>query len=341
MSVREPMVRYATLAGLVDLADDLGLNIRDLFARNKLDPIGLTQPDRWVSAVAVADLLEDAALRSGRDDVGLQLAERRHLSNLGPVSLVIREEPNLGAALQTLIRYNHMYNEALQTSLVGAGETTTVRIELNLGQSPPPRQSIDLAVRTLVGILAELTSTDWRPLATCFTHARPADTSQYPDALGTNLTFDHALNGIVLRSTDLEISNALADPLLLPYAQQLLSPGSGTAGSDIEGRTREVIELLLPAGRCSVEHVAQSLGVSRRTLHRQLQTAGTTFTDLLDTTREDLATHLLSNHRDSLTDVSVMLMFSTPGNFTRWFRQRFGTTPRAWRQQATQQRGAS
>jgi AraC-like DNA-binding protein len=151
--------------------------------------------------------------------------------------------------------------------------------------------------------------------------------------LGNNLTFDGDFNGIVLRSADLDIGNALADPSFLSYSQQLLKPRSDTADAVIVHRTREVIELLLPAGRCSVDHVARSLGTNRRTLHRQLQSAGTTFTALLDTTRVDLVKHLLTNHNNSLTDISVMLMFSTPGNFTRWFRQRFGVAPRTWRQQ--------
>jgi len=93
-----------------------------------------------------------------------------------------------------------------------------------------------------------------------------------------------------------------------------------------------LIEFLLPAGRCSIDHVARSLGTNRRTLHRKLQRSGTTFTDLLDATRVDLAKHLVDNHNNSLTDVAEMLMFSSSSNFSRWFRDHFGMSPRAWRQ---------
>lgn len=334
MEDREPLARYAALNGFLDLAGEIGVDAEELFARSGLDPMGMTQPDRWVSARAVADVLEEAAASAASDDIGLRLAENRHLANLGPLSLVIRDEPLLRDAMQTLIRYNHMYNEALQIRVLEAGEVTTIRLELNVGTATPPRQSIELVAGSLVRILADLAGEHWRPLAACFSHPRPSATDRHRRMLGDNVSFDAEFNGIVLRSADLDTNNVLADPKFLPYAQQLLNQGNDPADAVIVGRTREVIELLLPAGRCSIDHVARSLGTNRRTLHRQLQSAGTTFTELLDATRVDLVKHLLSNHNNSLTDISVMLMFSTPGNFTRWFRQRFGVTPRAWRQRS-------
>lgn len=333
MANRELMARYAALTGFLDVAGEIGVDAGELFARRGLDLVGLTQPDRWESAEAVAGVLEDAATFSGSDDVGLRLAENRHLTNLGPLSLVIRDEPRLRGAVQTLIRYSHMLNEALRVRVVEAGEITTIRLELNVGGPRRPRQSIELAVTTLVAILTELAGDGWRPLATSFSHPRPSNIDRHHRLLGDNVSFDHEFDGIVLRTADLDIANALADPQFLSYSQQLLKPRSDQAVAVVVDRTREVIELLLPAGRCSVEHVARGLGTNRRTLHRQLQSAGTTFTELLDATRVDLAQHLLTNPNHSLTDVSVMLMFSTPGNFTRWFRQHFGATPRAWRRQ--------
>lgn len=333
MGNREVQTRYAALTGFLQVAGDIGVDAGELFARSGLDLVGLTQPDRWESAEAVAGLLEDAAACSGIDDVGLRLAENRHLTNLGPMGLVIRDEPRLRDAVQTLIRYSHMLNEGLRIRVVEADEITTIRLDLNVGGSRPPRQSIELAVATLVAILNDLVGESWYPLATYFSHSRPLDIDRHRRILGDNLCFDRDFNGIVMRSADLDISNALANPSFLSYSQQLLKPATDSSDAAIVNRTREVIELLLPAGRCTIDHVARSLGTNRRTLHRQLHSAGTTFTEQLDTTRVELVRHLLTNPSNSLTDISVMLMFSTPGNFTRWFRQRFGVAPRAWRQQ--------
>ena len=91
----KPLARYAALNGYADLSRSLGTDPSELLRRCGLDPAGLALPDRWVPAVAVATLLERSAQASGQDDFGLRLAERRRFSNLGPLSLVIREEPDV------------------------------------------------------------------------------------------------------------------------------------------------------------------------------------------------------------------------------------------------------
>jgi AraC-like DNA-binding protein len=327
---RQPLARYTALSGFIELSDELGVDVDELFRQSELDVVGLTQPDRWVAAASVADLLERTATLTGRDNVGVLLAENRRLANLGPLGMVIRDDPSLRGALLTLIRYNHMYNEAVQTRLVETGETATIRVGLRLGQTRPARQSIELAVGSMFGVLANLAGDRWRPLAVRFSHPPPSEPSVHRRLFGA-VTFNHDFDGIVLRAADLDIPNALADPLLLPYAQRLLAPPSHPTNATVVDRTRELIETLLPAGRCSSEHVARGLGMTRRTLHRKLQRAGTTFTDLLDATRVDLARHLVSNRDNSLTEITEMLMFSSPSNFSRWFRGHFGMSPRAWR----------
>jgi AraC-like DNA-binding protein len=97
--------------------------------------------------------------------------------------------------------------------------------------------------------------------------------------------------------------------------------------------------MLLPVGRCSTHHVARSLGVTQRTLHRQLAAEGQSFSAIVHETREALAERYLSADRYSQTDVSELLGFTAPSAFSRWFRQRFGVSPTEWR--ATSQQPAA
>ena len=62
---------------------------------------------------AVRRLLEASAERSGVEGFGLLMAEARRLSNLGPLGLLIREQPTLRLALEAFARYGKRLNEAL------------------------------------------------------------------------------------------------------------------------------------------------------------------------------------------------------------------------------------
>ena len=272
--------------------------------------------------------------RPGRPDLGLRLAELRRLSHLGPLSLVLREEPDVRSALQVLVRYENMYNEALHTRVVTADGIASVRIELDLGERRPHRQAIDLAVGVLFGLLRGLLGPDWRPLAVCFAHPEPDETTSARRMFPSTVHYDHDFDGVVLYESDLDRPNAMSDPQLRAYIQRVMPP-SGERHSRTVTRVREIIEILLPTGRCSAEQIARSLGVDRRTVHRRLAAEGATFTGVVDDARADLARHLVEGRRHSFNEIAELLGFASPSNFSRWFRDRFEASPREWRARST------
>ncbi|MEV0549912.1 AraC family transcriptional regulator [Nocardia salmonicida] len=328
----KPLSRYASLNDYVELAGSLGLEPARLIRDCGLDPAGFGTQDRWIPAEAVADLLERSAVASGREDFGLRLAQLRRFSNLGPLSLVIREEPDVRSALRLLSRHEHMYNEALHTEVIEANGMATIRVNVDVGRAVPVRQAVELTTGVLYGLLRGFAGPTWRPTQVCFSYPAPRDRTTYHKMFGPHVEFDQDFNGILTYSGDLDAENAMADPLLRAYAQQLLAMAPSREAT-VTDRVRELVELLLPTGRCTVEQVARSLGVDRRTVHRKLAQDGTTFTTLVDDIRGALAERMVANRRHSLTEVGDLLGFSSVSNFSRWFSARYGVSPRQWRQQ--------
>ena len=109
-------IRSATLIGYPELARSIGLDPDRLMRRCGLNPSCLADPDLRVDATAVAKLLETSAAESGVEDFGLRLSTARRLSNLGPFSLVVREETTARRALETLGRYLQLHSELLSNS---------------------------------------------------------------------------------------------------------------------------------------------------------------------------------------------------------------------------------
>lgn len=330
VTARRPLARYASLANYLDLTRSLGADPRALLREAGLDPSGIAVQDRWVPAAAVNDLLERTARVTGRDDLGLRLAELRRLSHLGPLSLVLREEPDVRSALQVLIRHERMYNEALHTRLSVSDGVAVVRVELTLERPAPDRQAIDLAVGVLHALLRELLGRDWTPLAVSFGHPRPQHADTARRMFGGSLHYDADFTEIRLHERDLDRPTATADPQLREYTRRILD-GGADSGHEVTDRIRELVDMLLPTGRCSADQVARSLGVDRRTVHRRLAAEGTTFTRVVDDARATLAGHLVAGNRYTFAEIAGILAFSSPSNFSRWFRHRFDTTPRAWR----------
>jgi len=328
---RRSFVRSASLNGYLGLAKSMDLDGLQLIRRVGIDPADLGVPDKWLPAAAVARLLDVSATTSGRADFAVRLAELRRLSTLGPLSVVLREEPDLRSVLKLLMRYEHSYNEALRMRLDESQEIATLRLWFEFGEPAPAGQALALAAAALYGIMRECVGPNWRPLAICFQNRAPADLSTFHRAFGPGLQFEHDFTGMVFYSGDLTAKNSLSDPLMRPYAQRFLDSVISPRASTSKDRVRELMEFLLPLGKCSMDQAARALGVDRRTLHRHLAEEGETFSSILHSTRAGLAERYLASNRHSMTDVSLLLGFAAPSAFSRWFHQQFGLSPSEWR----------
>lgn len=325
-----PSLRYASLSGYVDLAHELGLEPDPLMARVGLDAAGLAVPDRWIPATAVARLLELSAEESGHDDFGLRLASYRQLSTLGPLSLALAQESSLRDALGLLLRYEHTYNESIRMRLTEDGGLATIRLWFEFGEPVGTTQAEDLAVGALRGIIGDLIGRPWDPLSVCFTHEAPEHASAYVERLGGRVRFGHDFTGLVMYSRDLD-GGGPAPRGAGADSASMIRALTGQPRAAIGDRVKELVEVLLPTGRCSAEEVARTLRVDRRTLHRHLGAEGTTFTAILDQTRAGLAERYLANARYPMTEISQLLGFAAPSAFTRWFRRHFDDSPTEWR----------
>jgi AraC-like DNA-binding protein len=336
-SVLPPRIRTNTLAGFAELARSLQLDPAALMAGVGLDIAELELPDRWIPAAPAARLLDQSAQLADSPDFGLRLAALRHLGTLGPLSVVLRDEPDLRSALDLLITYQRSYNEALHLRLRETGGQATIETWLEFAEPAPVEQALDLVMAALLGIIRTLVRSDWQPLTAAFSRRSPPDAGPWHRLFGPGVAFDRELTGLVFPARELEAPVVTSDRSLRPYTQQFLrrvvAPPSPAEATDV-AEVVEALEFLLPLRRQSMRQVSRLLGMAPRDLQRYLSERGETFSSVMHATRARLAERYLPNERYTLTEVSQFLGFEAPSAFSRWFRQQFGTNPSEWRRSA-------
>ena len=325
------VVRSASLHGYPELARQLGLDANALMRSVGLSPRCLDDPETPISAVAVRDLLEASARAAQVEDFGLQLARGRRLANLGPISIVLREEPTARQALDTLLRYLRLLNASLLTRIEDAQDVVIIREEVLLDGAVPVRQAIELAVGVMFRILQELLGPQWQPRQVCFSHRAPANHSSHRALFGAHLEFNSSFNGIVCAARDLQTPLPKADSGMAPYARRFLEQTLSRTGNNTAQAARQLVAALLPGGRCTADQVAQHLAMDRRTLHRHLQADGESFSSLMQAVRSEFALRQIRDGDHAMAELAELLGFSGASAFAFWFRRRFGCTVSAWR----------
>ncbi len=333
------LVRAASLTNYADVARAAGLDPNRMLLDAGLDPGVLREPDLMVPADRVGRLLEASAAKSGVEPFGLRMAQARQLSNLGPVGMVIRDQPTLRDSISVLIRYHSALNGALAMVLEEQGELVIVREELYVGRAQPVRQSIELAVGVLFVLMRQLLGPQWQARRVCFTHAAPRDTSTHVLVFGRRVEFGHDFNGIVCLAAEMDAPNATADPLMARYAQRLLDATPIASEPSTLDDVRRTVMLLLPSGRCSVEQVSAQLGLVCRTVQRRLADRGMSFSGLVNELRVELAQRHVTQGNRPLTDVAALLGFAALSGFSRWYQQQFGCSPSQTRANSHGERG--
>lgn len=325
------LIRSASLTNYAEIARSLNVDPVQQLRLVGLDPRCLLQPDLKVPTEAVVRLLENSARAAGIDDFGLRMAETRKLSNLGPLALLCRDEPTIRSALEAIRDFLHLHNQGLVLSIEERGGVVALRMEQVTIGNLPVRQAMDLSVAVTHRLLRTLLGNHWHPSVVCFRHSAPLDGSRHRRLFGTSVQFNSLMDGIVCRSSDLDQALPSADPEMARYVHKYLESIREESKTALLEQVRQMIWMLLPTGRCSVEQVATHLGRDRRTLHRQLILEGETFSSLLDQARAELATRHLASSEHPLSEIAGLLGFSELSAFSRWFSRHFSCSPSTWR----------
>nr|WP_243884541.1 AraC family transcriptional regulator [Lactiplantibacillus plantarum] len=90
----------------------------------------------------------------------------------------------------------------------------------------------------------------------------------------------------------------------------------------------------IPSGSFSIDEIATSLNLSKRTLQRHLSTLSTTFNDEVQIARRTLVVPLMKDQSLNLIEIRYLLGYSDPESFSRAFKKWFHQSPSVYRQQS-------
>ena len=324
------LARSQILTGYASLARSLGLSPERLAKLVNLDLSTLNDLDSRISASAFVELLERSAEAAKEEGFGLRLAESRDLGILGPVGIVIHQEPDLRSALRSLIRYLPVHNESLVLCLEEERGIAVLSLDVRSSGHETVRQVTELSLGAFFRILRRLAGPHWKPNRICFEHKAPRHVATHRSFFRCRVEFEQDRNAIVFPAVDLDAPLAMSDAMLARYAHRYLDSIMEHRAASAGEKVRELIRVSISSGRCSTDKIARGLGVNRRTVHRYLSETGESFSSVLAEVRTEMVTGLLQSHRP-ICDIANMVGFSGTAAFSRWFTQAFGRSPAAWR----------
>ncbi|XOV93433.1 MAG: AraC family transcriptional regulator [Bacteroidota bacterium] len=155
------------------------------------------------------------------------------------------------------------------------------------------------------------------------------DMSEHERIFGCTPSFNQQANAIVFNTSDLEIPIFGYNPQLNVMLEKLLRDRLKELeeGVHFSTKVREAISLNYQFDFPHLENIALALNITPRTLQRKLQDENTTYRELSDTIRYELASTLLKYKELTISEIAYKLGYSELNSFRKAFKQWSGVTP--------------
>ena len=142
-------------------------------------------------------------------------------------------------------------------------------------------------------------------------------------------------NELVFKKADLEKPFLTANNVMLDYLEPQLKERLAEAmtSESFTGLVQQKLYQAIPSGAFGIEDIAATLGISSRTLQRNLTAEGTKFNQELQNVQKILAFGYLKNPDMTTDDVAYLLGYSEVSSFSRAFKKWTGQTISDYREQ--------
>ncbi len=196
------------------------------------------------------------------------------------------------------------------------------------------RESVEFTFSIMLNRVRATTGVDVSPTKMLLKHLKPFYYEEYSRIFQTECIFGCSQNLMIFDSELMDLKQVYTEDSKL---HELISSIAETAlknigiSNDIEDKVLQILKEEIKNGKPTITQVADKLNISRQTLHRKLLDVGTSYSNLLDDFRKNMAQVYLRNSSMSIDDISLLLGYSNSSAFHRSFKRLTGTSPSSYR----------
>ncbi|MDG0981694.1 MAG: AraC family transcriptional regulator [Tateyamaria sp.] len=336
MDQRLGLVRAAYLNDFVTILRDVGVPVDRFLAQSSLPQNIEELPQMQISTPTAVDWLAKVGNDINPMELGLLASVYATSSSLLPVLQTVLTSAHSGIKrLEALIGLMLYEDRTLKIRIRKKADSYCVDI-----QSPLKNHRYNcfqewLCFQAIIPIIRSVTNPEWCPKELSFTsHIRPPEAiyTAYPN---TRIFCAQPITSITIPTFDLmktygKVGASALNPHTLPQATNLYQEA---AAWELPSYLRTLVKPYLTDGPIKIDTVAEITGISTRTLQRNLKENGSSYSQIIQEARFELACSHLNNQDMKVIDVAIALGYENPQHFSRAFRRISGITPSEYRTQ--------
>ena len=316
-------------SSLADCLRQANIDPKPLFEQARIDLGCINDPYRMISLDHYTHLLELSAKVIKRPLLGLELGCKQNPAKWGAFGYVVLNSPSVGTALANMAHFIKASQGGTVMNFVNREDAFGIEYSITHPSIRYREQDAEFAIGYVKHVVDQLCGTRTPPQKVLIEHPALDEPSAYKKLLDTSPYFEQGTNVILFEKALQKRPVLSADLQLFPILKKHLSDLVNSSNQNME-LTENIAFLIrqhLPGGQCRQEIIAKTLATTPRTLQRKLKALGTSFGELLDNTRKDMALHYVADRSLEIKEVAYLLGFTDSSAFIKAFRKWTGCTP--------------
>ena len=309
-----------------------GHSADDIFERAGLDISRLRDPNARYSYKGMTRLWKLAAQHTNDPCIGIKAAGYWHPTTLHALGYSWMASTSLKEALERTIRYLHIVSTATGLKLEKKNGRVYLVFPENNSNDAPAIEAMDAALAVVVDMCRTSYGEGFRVDHVDMMRKQPACSEDFMRFFNAPIKFSASQNAVCFYAEDLQKELPTANAELARVNDRVIAQHlAELEKTNILGKVKVELIRLLPSGAFNEEMVAHNLHTSLRTLQRKLTSEGISYKMLLEETRHELAIQYMRDSRHPVNEITYLLGFTEPSNFSRAFKRWTGQSPSAYR----------
>ena len=315
----------ANLAYLIGdaLRNEYGVDPTPIYQELDIDPDGPSSGGDRISNKVLNKLWERAAEASGDPALGVKIGRGMQPNRYFVLGHAWLASATLVDAMERLIRYEEILDSGItDIRFEKIGDKYVISETYPNPADYPGKLSIDMSIASLIKICEAAMNEPVVPIRLELLLPSDAPTDIYDGLINGPIVTGCERNALHFAAEDLERPLPGSIPDVVEATSSIAERYiASQVESKVAHQVRELLVQMLPSGSVDQGAVAARLHCSASTLQRQLSAEETSYRDVLESTRRELAEAYLDEGKHSHAQIAFLVGFSDQSNFARAFKR--------------------